>query len=454
MLLSYSVENFRSFREEQTLNLLASARSGAPEAPYCCEVPNTNEHILRVASLYGANGAGKSNLVQALAVLGQMVLHGTLRDERMPYKPFRLDDASPTKPTVLDLRFVAENEVFRYGICYDADRVHEEWLDAYEGKKERSLFSRRNAENGDAVIEFGPSAKDIPSQIRSLADSGIRPNQLFLAEIVDREEDTQGPRFRRVINWFKHTLAIIEPDARFEALVETIATDDKFAEFAAKFLREASTGIAGIKVETKTVSRKKLPPLPEGLVDKFGETITIDVGHDGEEITVDASQKDVVRFHKILALHDTTKGESISFSLHEESDGSRRLLDLLPALYRLGAGGGVFVVDELERSMHPILARKFIEFFLKVADVARSQLIFTTHESTLLDLELMRRDAIWFAEKNDAGASHLYSLADFRVRKDLDIEKGYFAGRFGAVPFLGGIDRLIEQQTDSAENEA
>ena len=457
MLLSFSVENFRSFRAEETLNLLASKRSGTPEPPYCYKVPGADEHVLRVTSLYGANGAGKSNVVRALAILERLVLHGTPRDERMPYKPFRLDDESPTKPTVFDLRFIAEGEVFRYGICYDADRVHEEWLDVYEGKKERSLFTRSNGETGNVAIEFAPSAKGIPSQIESLADSGIRPNQLFLAEIVDRDEETQGPRFGCVVNWFKHTLGIIEPDAQFRALARKIATDENFAEFAGKFLREASTGVASIKVDTKTLSRKKLPPLSkeqEEAIDMLDGTAPIPWGPDGEEMIVDASRKDVVQFHRILALHDATKGRSVEFSLSEESDGSRRLLNLLPALYRVKAGGGVFVVDELERSMHPILAKKFIEFFLKVADVARSQLIFTTHESTLLDLDLMRRDAIWFAEKDDVGASHLYSLADFKVRKDLDIEKGYFAGRFGAVPFLGGIDRLIEQQAEAAESEA
>ncbi len=123
------------------------------------------------------------------------------------------------------------------------------------------------------------------------------------------------------------------------------------------------------------------------------------------------------------------------------------LLNLLPALYKVKADGGVFVIDELERSMHPILARKFVEFFLKAARESNSQIIFTTHESTLLDLELLRRDGIWFTEKDETGATRLYSLAEFKVRSDLRIDKGYLQGRFGAIPFLGGIDHLIEDAT-------
>lgn len=452
MLLSFSIENFRSFHSEQTLNLLASKRLGKLDPPYCSAVAGVDEHVLRVASLYGANGAGKSNFVEAIATLERLVLNGTPRDGRIAYRPFRLDEQSTKEPTVLDLRFIAEGEVFRYGICFDADRVHEEWLDAHEGDKERSLFTRSTSENGTVRIVINPAAKDIPPQIASLAESGVRPNQPFLAEIVDRDKKTQGPRLGRVINWFKHTLAVIRPDAKYGGLIETIATDKEFADFATAFLREASTGIAKIKVDTKTIAREKFPQLPKEMDD--AELVRIELGPEGEAMILEASHKDVVRLDRVVALHQTAKGKAVRFPLREESDGTRRLLHLLPALHRLGASGGIFVVDELERSMHPMLARKFIEFFLKVADVEKSQLIFTTHESTLLDLELMRRDAIWFAQKDETGASHLYSLADFKVRTDLDVEKGYFAGRFGAVPFLGGIDRLMEQQAGAAESNA
>jgi hypothetical protein len=167
----------------------------------------------------------------------------------------------------------------------------------------------------------------------------------------------------------------------------------------------------------------------------------------GEELFFQGTGGDQINRRRIVALHDCGTEKAARLLLHEESDGSRRLLKLLPFLYRLTRQAGVIVIDELERSMHPMLARKFIEFFLKAADNSESQLIFSTHESTLLDLDLMRRDGIWFTEKDQEGATHLYSLADFKVRKDLRIEKGYLEGRFGAIPFLGGIDRLMEEQS-------
>jgi len=197
------------------------------------------------------------------------------------------------------------------------------------------------------------------------------------------------------------------------------------------------------KSELSSVFPELLEKLFETLPEK--ETALVH-GPEGEEFFVDGSKKEVIRLRRIAALHECADGHRTRLPLREESDGSQRLLNLLPDFYRVAMEGGVFVVDELERSMHPMLARKFIEFFLKTVRRTTSQLIFTTHESTLLDLDLMRRDGIWFAEKDDEGATHLYSLADFKVRKDLRIEKGYLEGRFGAIPFLGGIDRLMEEQ--------
>jgi AAA15 family ATPase/GTPase len=456
MLLSFSVTNFRSFRDGQTLNLLASKRLGTPEAPHCCVVPGTGEHVLRVASLYGANGAGKSNVVQALRRVERLVRNGTPPGEPIFHNPFVLDDESAAKPSSFELQFLEEGEAFRYGMCYDADRIHEEWLDVYEGKKERNIFTRASTEKGTVTVSLGPAAKGAShshSKMKALAEVGARPNQLFLTEVVNLDDpEAQGSRFRRAIKWFKSTLTIMDPDPQFLPLAQTIASHGKFLEFAGRFLREASTGIAALEVQTQRIPRSEGLPFPS----RFAENIVwalpkgavaVQSTPNGEELFFQGTGGDQINRRRIVALHDCGTEKAARLLLHEESDGSRRLLKLLPFLYRLTRQAGVIVIDELERSMHPMLARKFIEFFLKAADNSESQLIFSTHESTLLDLDLMRRDGIWFTEKDQEGATHLYSLADFKVRKDLRIEKGYLEGRFGAIPFLGGIDRLMEEQS-------
>ncbi len=453
VILSFSLTNFRSFRAEETLNLFASRRLGIPHnSPHGWAVPGSDEYALRVASLYGANGAGKSNLVRALRALQRLILQGTPPGKVTAHDPFLLDDESSAKPTTIDLLFLADGRVFRYGVCHDADRVHEEWLDAYEGKRERNLFTRATQEDGTVTVELGPAAAgpDGSQKIKALAEVGARPNQLFLTEVVNLDNrEAQGPQFRRAVDWFSSALTVIEPGGKFLSSAQGIADDLAFAEFAGRFVREASTGITGFGVETKELQGLKSSDL-KGIAESawdvpHSDTLVLPTPDD-QEVLIGRTDNDTVKLRRIVALHDREGKEPTRLPLREESDGSRRLLHLLPALHRLAGQGGVFVVDELERSMHPMLARKFIEFFLRAAGRGPSQLIFTTHESTLLDLDLMRRDGIWFAEKDQEGASHLYSLGDFKVRKDLRIEKGYLEGRFGAIPFLGGIDHLIEEQ--------
>jgi hypothetical protein len=320
------------------------------------------------------------------------------------------------------------------------------------------VFSRTSSPEGAVKVELGPPPIDAstPSRLKSLAEVGARPNQLFLTEVVNLDDaESQGSLCRQVINWFSSTLAIIEAGSSYMMLAETIATDEAFADFAGQFLDEASTGIAGLKVQTREVARSKASQVPSEVWEKVFEElaegeVAILPGADGEELFVEGSNKDVVKIRQITALHETGQGIT-PLPLHEESDGSQRLLNLLPALFSLKSEGGVFVIDELERSMHPILARKFIEFFLKGSRNTNSQAIFTTHESTLLDLDILRRDGIWFTEKNESGATHIYSLAEFNVRNDLRIDKGYLQGRFGAIPFLGGIDHFIEEETHRGE---
>jgi hypothetical protein len=435
MLLSFSVENFRSFKAEQTLSLMASKRLGPADSPHCWPVPGTSEHAIRVLSLYGPNGAGKSNLVRAIGLVKQMVLSGTSPGETLPYSPFLLDPDVSKAPAWFDLQFAEEGDVFRYSVGFDSLHIAEERLDVYEGTKERNLFTRLEGQGagGPSVgVYLGPAAEgeNGTPKIKALAEVGARRNQLFLTEVANLDDGmAQGPRLRRAISWFNSTLAVVEAGGDVAPAAAGVWRGGRFTEFAATFLREASTGIAGLRARTEEV--------PEAtVISSWGPGMDI----------LERTGSGLYRIRRVLAQHELAGGGQVEFPLAEESDGSRRLWSLLPALYRLSTGGGVFVIDEFERSMHPMLAKKFVEFFLKAGHGAAGQLIFTTHASTLLDLELMRRDGIWFADKDRGGATQLYSLADFKVRSDLRIEKGYLDGRFDAVPFLGGIDSLIEEQ--------
>jgi hypothetical protein len=242
---------------------------------------------------------------------------------------------------------------------------------------------------------------------------------------------------------------VIQPEAKFRPLAEWVARDSKFSEFASNFLRDAATGVSALRIDTTEMNKGENIP-PSNLLLKFmedakpGEVRVFPFAPTGEVIAERGKDMKIL-LRTIQVEHPLAEGGQTVLPFSEESDGTQRLTHLLPALFHLQQEQRVFVIDEIDRSLHPLLARKFIEFFLRACKGKGSQIIITTHESNLMDLELLRRDELWFTEKNAQGATSLYSLSDFKVRTDLKIDKGYLNGRFGAIPFLGNLDRLLKQ---------
>ncbi len=453
MLISISLSNFRSYKDEQTLDLVASKKLGERRPRECVALPGVDEHALRIAALYGANGSGKSNLILALGQLRSLIVEGTPPRKPIPLDSFHFDDEMRQGPTCIEVRFLQQDEIFRYGVCADKNRVHEEWLEVLEGGKDRNLFARTTSSDNKVSVELGDAANSGSGAqiLNHLAGAGARPNQLFLTKVFDLDDaEAQGPRFRRVVDWFALTLVVIPAGASYHNLLELITENTEFAAFAGQFLRESSTGVTGLKAEIKKWPKEQFTSESTNIVDLIlggaakGKPVELP-GVDGVELFLDDADDDMVNVRSLETQHRNTSGKLTTLPISNESDGTRRLLNLLPALHSLEHRGGVFLIDELERSMHPALAKKFIEYFLRAQKAQPSQLIFSTHETHLLDLDLVRRDGIWFTEKDDGGATHLYSLADFKVRKDLRLAKGYLQGRFGAIPFLGGLDELIEK---------
>jgi len=255
------------------------------------------------------------------------------------------------------------------------------------------------------------------------------------------------------LDWFETKLRLIRPMDNFRSLGHMSDEDPDFLKFASAFLRASSTGIDGLRINKKEMSEDEIrttfpAPIAERVLSKrFPSGASVLKFNDETELRFERTDKDHYYRVSIGAEHEHKPGERIVMDISEESDGTRRLLQLIPVLHHLRLKGGVFFIDEIDRSMHPLLVRKFLEFFLKSCGGDHRQVIVTTHESSLLDLELLRRDEIWFAQKDSDGASKIYSLADFQVRKDLEIRKHYLQGRFGAVPFLGNIDTLLEETT-------
>ncbi|MFA5920453.1 MAG: ATP-binding protein [Methylococcaceae bacterium] len=448
MIVSFSVSNFRSFSEEETFSLVASNRVSGSHEGHAFSIPDSKEKVLKTAVLYGANGAGKSNLFKALRYLKRIALKPRKKNSGTGRETFRFSTGTD-EPSSFDLQFIAGDKLYRFGFKVDNQRIIEEWLVRVKGGREIPVYERVTDESGKVTIEAnGLKGK----KLQALATVGGPQNQSFLATIQATLDGSDfGKELTEVLAWFNSSLTLIAPNTSFRSLGHSLDSDSNFLEFASEFLKSSSTGVDHLKVHKSEITEDDLRGLlPEGVISKVLDevrddedgTALLQLG-EGNELLIERTDENHFYRITIQAAHEHQTGSIINLDITEESDGTRRLLNLIPALHHLRTRGGVFFIDEIDRSMHPILVWKFLDFFLKSCGGGQRQIIVTTHESNLLDLELLRRDEIWFAEKDANAVTHLYPLTDFKVRNDLEIRKHYLQGRFGAIPFLGNLDRLV-----------
>jgi AAA15 family ATPase/GTPase len=457
MIVSFSVSNFRSFSSEETFSLSASNRLSGSHDAHAMSIPDSDQKVLRAGVLYGANGAGKSNLFKALRYLKSVALNRRERGSGTGREAFRLSGTS-NEPSSFDIQFIVADKLYRFGFKVDDQRISEEWLAQVIDKREKLLYERITDTDGKVTVEAlglkGPNGK-----LDALATVGGPQNQSFLATVnTTLETSDYGEELGEVLNWFKQGLKLIGPSSSFRQLGRYFANNPSCAEFASSFLKSVSTGVDHLDVSKKEITEEDLRNLlPEGFVSKLLKDVQEEEDgtalvklSEGNELFIERTAENHFYRITIRSAHESIKGDFVPFDLVEESDGTRRLLNLMPALHSLHTSNTVFVIDEIDRSLHPNLVWEFLDFFLKSCSDCRAQIIVTTQESNLLDLELLRRDEIWFAEKDHTSATRLYSLTDFKVRTDLDIRKHYLQGRFGAVPFLGDLNRLHEKEGQKA----
>ncbi len=454
MLIQITIENFLSFKGVTTLSMVGTTADLSHKHHLTEQTFGSKQHsILPISAIYGANAAGKSNLLQAIDFAKDLIIEGTRSGQGIPVSAFKLGDYSET-PSKFEFVFTYQGIYYSYGFSLIANQILEEWLYGIpQGKKkEICYFERSTSETKVSQIEFGAILRgkgNKEKQFLEFIAKGTRHNQLFLTEAVDRNVDILKP----VLDWFKKILTIIPAESRYTGLELGILNSEKFTSFLSEFLKFSGTGIDSIRVDEVLLDfDSHFPDMPSNVREELNQQF-IDAPEDsmvmlehtsGNRYLLTKGDKSQISLMQIITKHRTENDQLIEFSIDEESEGTQRLINLIPALFLLKySSERVIFLDELDRRLHPLLSRQFVEFFLSChTKDSQSQLIFTTHDTNLLDLDLLRRDEVWFVEKNQQGASQLYSLAEFKIRPDLKIEKGYLNGRFGAIPFFGSLQRL------------
>jgi uncharacterized protein len=458
MLIQLTIENFMSLRDEVTFSMVGVGSDRQHADRLMEDAAGKGKSVLPIAAIYGANAAGKSNLIKALIFAKDLILEGTRSNRSISVSTFKLGDYSK-KPSKFEFIFTHQDARYSYGFKLNREQILEEWLHAIPPgkKKEVMYFERITSSDRKTTVDYGSpltgrSAKR--KQFLEFIAEGTRPNQLLLTEAIDRNVEALSP----IANWFREVLTIIMADSIFASLEGTILSDTSFTDFLSKFLRLAGTGIDRIGGRTveldldrhflgmSTIER-------ENLIHKFSDAqvnsmlmIEDDIG---KQHLLLKGENGLIKMVQLATQHLHENGDLVDFAITEESEGTQRLINLIPALFLLQEEEKVIFIDELDRRLHPLLSRLFVKTVIDCRG-KNNQLIFTTHDTNLLDLELLRRDEIWFVEKDRKGSSNLYSLAEFKTRPDLKIEKGYLNGRFGGIPFFGNLESLGWQERDSA----
>jgi len=441
MLLQFAVENFACFAEESLFSMVASADDEHPGHTIYSDA-GRKPRILRTAALYGANAHGKTKLIEALRFAQALVVEGTKAGQSLRVDPFRMDKRLRGRPSRFDFVIDYDGSEYSYGFEVDSERIHGEWLFGRPKGREIRYFERTTDTTGRVTVEMGASmaGRSIKQQqFLEFVAQGTRPNQLFLTEAADRNVKQIEPLYR----WFRDVLTVISATGRYQPLEIRANNESGFLSFMGDFLRRAGTGIDALEpIQEDLDFDKHLPGCPDTMREeieaavKKGATVTLN-SEEGALFSICPSEDGNPVLVRLKTLHTGRDGSRARFDFAEESSGTQRLMDVLPVLVDVRNREKVYVIDELDRKLHPLLSRLFVSSYLDCGgECGRGQLIFTTHDSHLLDLGLLRRDEIWFLQKDEFGASALYSLADLKVRPDLKIEKGYLNGRFGGIPLI------------------
>lgn len=443
MLLRFAAENIMSFKNAVEFNTFPSSKSHSHEWH---KMPCGYVTALRMSAIYGANGAGKSNLLKCIALLKSLVSSERINETEIADDLyFKLDAVGKSTPSELAVEFFAAEKIFYYHLRFNRQEVFEEELLLSQKNNDIRIFSRKDNDITVSAEYLRPGDKeDFIGIFMNAMNRIVRPDMLALS-FFGKYYPEELPIVKEAYDWINR-LQVVLPTMRIGYLPHILDSDNEFAELVNAIIPELKTGITKLCVKKETINEddvrgntvlskalsaaKEHPDSPQVLMETQNNEISNIIIENG-----------VPYIKTLVAIHTNYNGDEIEMKMDMESDGTRRLVEYMPLLYAILKRDNVFVVDEIERSIHPIMI-KILMNKISESREAKGQIIFTTHESCLLDQSIFRPDEIWFAQKDVDQSTQLYPLSDYNIHKTANIENGYLNGRYGGIPFLSNFADL------------
>jgi hypothetical protein len=431
MLIEFTVGNFCSFKEPATLSMVAAnvhARDRQIDENNTFKATKSLT-LLKSASIYGANASGKSNLVDAFSFMCSFVERSSQEsqsDEPIRVTPFLFSTATETEPALFQVKMLINGIQYRYGFEVDRSKVIAEWLFSVPSTKEAKLFIRNRQ---DIVV----TRKFKEGQG---LETKTRPNALFLSVVAQ----FNGEVASKVIQWFRR-LGIITGlnDRGYRTFTIKKFADGQLRDQIIQLVKDLDLGIQDVISQEGPMSVEQVP---SGIPDDLRKII--------EKYT----DKNNVAIQAVHKKWDSEGNPSSiqALDLEKESEGTQKIFYLAGPIVDTLSNGRVLIIDEMEARLHPLMTQAIVGLFnSNQTNPNNAQIIFTTHDTNLLTNKKFRRDQIWFIEKDRQGASHLYSLAELKVRNDASFEDDYIEGRYGSIPFLGNIRQIFIENGENHE---
>ncbi|EJJ7133039.1 ATP-binding protein [Campylobacter jejuni] len=431
MLIEFRVENFLSIQDEQILSMMASKDNTFFDS-------HTNgdkkSALLKSSVIYGANASGKSNIVKALQTMKTIVISSanTQRGDKLPITPFLLGDEDD-KPTKFEIIFIQNDTKYQYGFILNSEKILEEWLLTFdENNTEQNWFERiYNKKEGRYNYSFGDQflADEIYKQ---LWENSTRDNALFLSVAIQLNNEQLKP----VFDFFNLKLQIANSNGWGNGKSITINEYKKDKELVNSFFKIADLDIEGVEIKTSDIDENSLPSNLQNIPQELKEKII-------QEVKNIQNLKNVKILEDISFIHLSQKNQIKFLNFNDESDGTRKFFNIAGIWIDSLKKGNILIIDELNTHLHPLMTKFLVNLFHNEdLNKSNAQLIFTTHDTSILNQDIFRRDQIWFCEKQNK-ATKLYPLSDFEEseerRDKTNLENDYLLGRFGALPYFKEI---------------